>query len=151
MGEAGESAPPPVDLDALARHATSLSGEFERAWSNALKAIGLEDAEEEFGIKLQALLGGLTAAITESENRLSRAGVDPKVYAWPGDPDAFKGLVKTTDLRARREQLEIAQMVSLERFSANGPGADHTYARKHRPGNPDSKRLVRVWCFFPFS
>jgi hypothetical protein len=116
MVDSADGLTPPVDLDALGRHATSLSGEMERAWSDALKALGLENAESEFGTELRAFLGGLTAAITDSEDQLSQAGIDPKVYTWPGDPDAFRRLVGTSDVRKRREQLEIAQMVSLERF-----------------------------------
>lgn len=116
MGDFAGGSKPPVDLDALGRHATSFSGEIEKAWSDALRALDLENAESEFGTRLQAFLGGLTAAIVESEDQLSQAGIDPKVYTWPGDPDAFRRLVGTTDARKRREQLEIAQMVSLERF-----------------------------------
>lgn len=103
----------PVDLEALALHVVSLSGELERAWSRALDAVSLEKAQGELNTEMGALVTAMNGAVEETEEKLSAAGFDPKMYTWPYDPNVFKGLVPSTDLEARRGQLAVAQMIAL--------------------------------------
>jgi hypothetical protein len=116
MVEQGGGLAPPVDFEALVRHAIDLSDDLEQAWSDALDRTAIANVDDDLNAKLGALASALAAAVTEVEGSLSAAGIDPKLYTWPGDPNAFKTLQRATDLKARREQLELAQMVTLRRL-----------------------------------
>jgi hypothetical protein len=103
----------PVDLEALALHVITLSGELERAWSGALDSTVMKQAEDELNTELSAFVATMTGALEETDTRLLEAGVDPKLYSWPYDPEIFKTLEKNSEPKARRSHLVVAQMIAL--------------------------------------
>jgi hypothetical protein len=103
----------PVDLEALALHVVKLSGELERAWSEALDSTVMADAENELNTELSALVTTMTGALQETDDRLHAAGVDPKIYTWPYDPDVVKKLRPGSDPESNRSNLVISQMIAL--------------------------------------
>jgi hypothetical protein len=103
----------PVDLEALALHVTKLSGELERAWSDALDSTVMDRAEDELNTELSALVTTMTGALQETDEKLQAAGIDPKIYTWPYDPEVFKALEPSSDPEAGRSNLVIAQMIAL--------------------------------------
>ena len=120
----------PVDLEALALHVTSLSGELERSWSDALDEATLDPAQKELSTELSAFVTTMTGALKETDAKLQDAGVDPRIYTWPFDPDAFKQLEASSDPERQRTNLVIAQMIALRSLLAafqalQEPGGHH--------------------------
>jgi hypothetical protein len=113
MSEETQQSAGPVDLEALALHVIKLSGELERAWSDALDRTVMEQAEEELNGELSAFVTAMTGALAETDAKLLAAGIDPKIYSWPYDPEVFKALEPDPDPGARRTRLVIAQMIAL--------------------------------------
>jgi hypothetical protein len=113
MSEETADAVGPVDLEALALHVIKLSGELERAWSDALDASVMERAEGELNNELSAFVTAMSGALEETDAELLAAGIDPRLYTWPYDPEVFKKLEPSTDPKTRRSQLVTAQMVVL--------------------------------------
>jgi hypothetical protein len=103
----------PVDLEGLALQVIQLSGQLERVWSDALEKARMGQAEEELNGELGALVSAMTAAVEETDEKLQAAGVDPKIYSWPFDPDLVKRLRGDPEPRERRAQLVIAQMIAI--------------------------------------
>jgi hypothetical protein len=103
----------PVDLEALALHVLKLSGELERAWSDALDATVMEHAEGELNTEMSSFVTAMTGALQETDAKLLAAGIDPKIYTWPYDPEVFKSLEASSRPEARRSQLVVAQMIAL--------------------------------------
>lgn len=103
----------PVDLEALALHVLKLSGELERAWSDALDAAVMEEAEGELNTEMSSFVTAMNGALQETDARLLAAGIDPKIYTWPYDPEVFKSLEATSRPEARRSQMVVAQMIAL--------------------------------------
>lgn len=98
------------------RHATELSRELERAWSEALDTAAIDQARQELNTRVSALVTGLTAAIQQTEAELTAARIDPKINTHPDDPAAWKALASTADPKQRRSQLVVAQMICLREF-----------------------------------
>lgn len=103
----------PVDLEALANHVIRLSGELERAWSDALDPAVMVRAEKELNGDVGALATGFMGVVTLADEKLKEAGIDPTVKRWPFDPDLFKSLQIDAPLEERRSQLVTAQMIVL--------------------------------------
>lgn len=102
-----------VDLEALAQHAIELSGALERAWSQALNDSLMETAQKqlnaEFGVVVSAMMN--TMQLTDA--RLRAAGIDPRIYEWPYDPNYFKSLEADPDSVGHRSQLVVAQLIAV--------------------------------------
>lgn len=103
----------PVDLEALALHVLKLSGELEQAWSDALDVAAMEEAEGELNTEMSSFVTAMNGALQETDAKLHAAGIDPKIYTWPYDPEVFKSLEATSRPEARRSQLVVAQMIAL--------------------------------------
>jgi hypothetical protein len=103
----------PVDLEALALHVLKLSGELERAWSDALDTTVMEQAEGELNTEMSSFVTAMNGALQETDAKLLAAGIDPKIYTWPYDPEMFKSLEASSRPEARRSQLVVAQMIAL--------------------------------------
>lgn len=103
----------PVDLEALTVHVIRLSGELERAWSDALDSAVIERAAEELNGDVGALATGFIGAVHLADEKLQAAGIDPTIKRWPYDPDLFKSLSFDVSLDGRRSQLVTAQMIVL--------------------------------------
>jgi hypothetical protein len=103
----------PVDLEALALHVIRFSGELERAWSDALDAAVMKQAEGELNTELSSFVTAMNGALQETDAKLLAADIDPKIYTWPYDPRVFKSLDKSSEPEVRRSQLVVAQMVAL--------------------------------------
>jgi hypothetical protein len=113
MNEEAQEVVGPVDLEALALHVIKFSGELERAWSDALDSTVMGRAEGELNGELSALVTAMTGALGETDDRLVAAGIDPKIYSSPYDPEVFKALQPSSDPEAKRTHLVIAQMIAL--------------------------------------
>lgn len=118
MSEDSQPAFGPVDFEALALHVIAFTGELEQAWSAALDSASMERASEELGIELGALATAMTAAMQQADASLTEAGIDPKIYSWPYEPDLFKSIEPTFDPEARRSQLVISQLLALRELLA---------------------------------
>lgn len=113
MGEETQDTVGPVDLEALALHVLKLSGELERAWSDALDATVMDQAEGELNTEMSSFVTAMNGALQETDAKLLAAGIDPKIYTWPYDPEVFKSLEASPRPEARRSQLVVAQMIAL--------------------------------------
>lgn len=113
MSEETQQSAAPVDLEALALHVIKLSGELERAWSDALDQTVMEQAEHELNGELSAFVTAMTGALAETDAKLVAAGIDPKIYSWPYDSEVFNALEPDPDPGARRTRLVIAQMIAM--------------------------------------
>jgi hypothetical protein len=107
-----------ADLEALALHAIELSGALERAWSQALNESLMEAAEEQLNTEFGAVVSAMMNTMQSTDARLRAAGVDPRIYEWPYDPDYFKSLEADPDSVGHRSQLVVAQLIAVRELLA---------------------------------
>jgi hypothetical protein len=103
----------PVDIEALARHVIRLSGELERAWSDALDNAVMARSEKELNGEIGALATAMIGAVQNADAKLNAADIDTTIGRWPYDPALFKSLERSSSSQDRRGQLVIAQMIVL--------------------------------------
>jgi len=73
----------------------------------------MEHAEGELNTEMSSFVTAMTGALQETDAKLLAAGIDPKIYTWPYDPEVFKSLEASSRPEARRSQLVVAQMIAL--------------------------------------
>jgi hypothetical protein len=105
----------PIDLDALARHATTLADELEKAWSAALDPDALEQARNGLTARVGVLLGALTRALEARDERMQEAGIDVVLPEWPLSDERLVALFDAADtLEGQRSLLVVAQLQAVE-------------------------------------
>jgi hypothetical protein len=114
LGETAEVA----DLEALAQHAIQLSSALERAWSRALDESLMEVAEEQLNAEFGVVVSAMMNTMQSTDARLREAGIDPRIYEWPYDPDYFKSLEADPDAVEQRSQLVVAQLIAVRELLA---------------------------------
>jgi hypothetical protein len=105
-----------ADLELLVRQTMRMSSELEEAWSNALDAEALVESRAELAATMGPLVTALTDSMQRNDEQLEATGIDPRFYAPPMDAAMLRELTLEPDAEKRRQQLVMAQMISLERF-----------------------------------
>ena len=105
----------PIDLHALARHATTLGDELEKAWSAALDPATLEQARNGLAARVGVLTGALTHALEARDERMQEAGIDVVLAEWPVSEERLLGLLDAVDTpEGQRSLLVVAQLQAVE-------------------------------------
>jgi hypothetical protein len=103
----------PVDLRALAKHATDLADSLERAWSDALSPDALGTARADLEARIQSLLAAIQRQVSATERELRDAGIDTRLGTFPPSLAEIETLSYEPDARQRWLQAQIAQMDAL--------------------------------------
>jgi hypothetical protein len=115
MQDAADRPVVPIDLDALARHATTLADELEKAWSAALDPDALERARNGLTARVGVLMGALTRALEARDERMHEAGIDVVLPEWPLPEERLVALLDAADtLEGQRSLLVVAQLQAVE-------------------------------------
>lgn len=115
-GAGAQSAPDTVPLDfaSLVSFAERLPSEVERAWSQALDQVGLDEAHAELSARWQSVLVGAARMAQRDEAESAAAGVDARLPFMPGDPRALEALDLDGDAQSQWVTATLGQMTGLE-------------------------------------
>jgi hypothetical protein len=109
-----ESSSTPVDLRALANHATELADSLERAWSDALSPDALGTAHAELESRIGSLIAAIQRQVSGTERSLRDAGIDTRLGAFPPSLTEIKALSYQANARQKWLQAQTAQIDALQ-------------------------------------
>lgn len=102
-----------VDFALLVREATALTDDLERAWSDALDKLELQNAQAELGARLSSLVRSIHRRSEATESALRESGFDPSIARFPIGRDEEIALTLQPDAEHRFRQLQIAELEAL--------------------------------------
>lgn len=102
-----------LDLRALAQHATEFVDELEKAWSAALDAALLGEAQEEMNARYGSLLRSIQRRASAGDRAAEAAGLDPRLPALPLAPEEIAKLTLDPDPERCWRQLQLAETEAL--------------------------------------
>jgi hypothetical protein len=115
----GGAGPPPaealpLDFSSLVAHAERLPTELERAWSEALDQIGLDEAHEELRTRWQAVFTATVRFAQASQARAEAEGLDCGMPFHPSDAATLGVLDVDGDVEAQRLGALLGQMSGVQ-------------------------------------
>lgn len=104
----------PLDYAALVSFAERLPAEVERAWSQALDAVGLDEAHAGLAVRWHAVLTATGRLAQRDQEELQAAGLNARLPFLPNDPRALGVLDLDGDTDAQWAAASLGQMAGLQ-------------------------------------
>ncbi len=104
----------PLDFASLVSFAERLPTEVERAWSEALNQVGLDEAHAELSSRWHSVLVGAARMAQRDEAESKVAGVHTRLPFMPGDPRALEILDIDGDVQSQWVTATLGQMTGLQ-------------------------------------
>lgn len=113
----GQLPPPeglPLDFASLVAYAERIPTELERAWSDALDAVGLDEAHKELQTRSQAVFTATVRLAQVAQERAAQAGRDRVMPFHPSDPAGLGALDVDGDAEALALGGMLGQMAGVQ-------------------------------------
>jgi hypothetical protein len=128
-----------TDLGALARHATELTDDLERAWSHALDPAALGEAFADLDARLSSLVVAIQRQIEVVDHDLRDSGLDPRLRAFPLRAEDIADLSFAGSHQQRVSQLRQAELEAFTSVLDNIGAVRNPAARRVDLGTGESE------------